>query len=182
MSDWQQTVESRLSQMDLVAEVHADAAAWYSADDRYRYALLRRWSEAAPDVWVMANPSTATATTDDPTIRRVCGYSRRWGAGGVVVVNLFGYRSTDPAMLDDVDDPVGPLCDPVIDAVTAEDWRTILAWGTPGRRLGRPDAIIARLEGPLHCLTQLEDGSPGHPLFKSGELTPTRYLPRGRDR
>jgi Uncharacterized protein conserved in bacteria len=175
MTAWEETVESHLASMPLRTEGTPDAAAWYSPDNRYRYALLRRWSDAAPDVWVMANPSTATASTDDPTIRRVCGYSRRWGAGGVVVVNLFGYRSTDPEMLDTVDDPVGPLCDPVIDAVTSEDWRTILAWGTPGRRMGRPEDVIARLEGPMYCLTRLQDGSPGHPLFKPAALEPAPY-------
>jgi hypothetical protein len=177
MTAWEETVESHLARMALLTERHTDAAAWYSPDRRYRYALVRRWSDAAPDVWIMANPSTATASSDDPTIRRVCGYSRRWGAGGVVVVNLFGYRSTDPAMLDEVDDPVGPLCDPVIDAVTSEGWRTLLAWGTPGCRWGRPEAVITRLEGPLYCLTLLQDGSPGHPLFKPAALEPSPYPP-----
>ena len=175
MGEWSTSVRMRLARWPLRIETDTGGAAWYSADDRYRYALLRRWSAAAPDVWIMANPSTATASTDDPTIARVCAFSRRWGAGGVVVVNLFAYRSADPAVLDRVDEPVGPHCDAVIDAVVGVGARTVLAWGTPGRRGGRPAAVLDRLEEPLWCLTHLQDGTPGHPLYKPATLRPVRY-------
>jgi hypothetical protein len=175
MTDWVDRLHARLDSWPFEAEVAADGVAWYSLDRRYRYALLRRWSEAPPDVWVMANPSTATAQSDDPTIARVVDYSDRWGAGGVVVVNLFAYRSTDPSVLDVVDDPVGPYCDRVIDAVIPIGGRTLLAWGTPGRRMNRPNVVTARLNGALYCLTQLQGGTSGHPLFKPAALEPSPY-------
>ncbi len=49
----------------------------------YRYALERRWSETAPAVFVMLNPSTADAFADDPTIRRCLAFARREGCGGL---------------------------------------------------------------------------------------------------
>ena len=58
-------------------------------------------------LFVMLNPSTADAETDDPTLRRCIGYSRAWGYGGLAVVNLFGLRTTDPRELRRHADPVG---------------------------------------------------------------------------
>ncbi|MDB5297796.1 MAG: hypothetical protein JWO31_3779 [Phycisphaerales bacterium] len=73
------------------------AAAVLSPCERYRYVLHRWWDESKPAVcWLMLNPSTADAATDDPTIRKCCGFARAWGAGGIAVVNLFALRATDP--------------------------------------------------------------------------------------
>ena len=67
---------------------------------RYRYQLWRRWGTGHLCVWVMLNPSTADATTDDATIRKCMGFAKRWGFAGIEVVNLYALRSTDPrAML-----------------------------------------------------------------------------------
>src|SRR5262249_62207047 len=73
-------------------------AAGFSRCGRYRYWLTRTWDAARPAVcWLMLNPSTADAARDDPTIRRCIGLARRWGHGGIVVVNLFAWRAPDPA-------------------------------------------------------------------------------------
>ncbi|MES2137565.1 MAG: DUF1643 domain-containing protein [Pseudomonadota bacterium] len=46
--------------------------------------------------FVMLNPSTADAVQDDPTIRRCIGFAKAWGKGGIVVINLFAFRATNP--------------------------------------------------------------------------------------
>ena len=63
---------------------------------RYRYRLERHGLSGAGAVaWIMVNPSTADATTDDATIRKVVGFSERMGAGWLIVGNKFAYRATD---------------------------------------------------------------------------------------
>jgi hypothetical protein len=78
---------------------------------QYRYRLWRLWDALAPVmVWVLLNPSTADADTDDPTVRKCVGFARAHRYGGVVLVNLFAWRATDPKQLRIVNDPVGPKC------------------------------------------------------------------------
>ena len=71
-----------------------------SQDERHRYSLTRRCGNG-PRVccWIMLNPSTADATTDDPTIRRCVRFTQAWGYNALTVVNLYAWRATDPADL-----------------------------------------------------------------------------------
>lgn len=90
-------------------EKYTDSGAMFSECRQYRYALWRRWQHG--DDWMAfigLNPSTADETQDDPTIRRVVGYAKREGYGGVVMLNMYAWRSTDPAGLMGCLDPVGP--------------------------------------------------------------------------
>src|SRR4051812_17109287 len=104
-----------------------------SDDGLYRYRLWRIWEELAPVmVWVMLNPSTADADVDDPSIRKCVGFAKANGCGGIIVVNLFAWRATDPKELRAVADPVGPENDAHIRwAVKAPLLATVVAgWGT----------------------------------------------------
>src|SRR5437868_5145783 len=76
---------------------------------RYRYVLTRQGGTGERSAaFILLNPSTADATTDDPTIRRCIGFSRLWGCGRIAVLNLFAFRATQPGDLKRVADPVGP--------------------------------------------------------------------------
>jgi len=94
-------------------EVFGDVKKWavLSRCGKYRFMLGRAWDEpdSAQDtdtgfgkwkrplcVWLMLNPSTADHSQDDPTIRKCVGFSQRLGCGGLIVVNLFAWRATDP--------------------------------------------------------------------------------------
>jgi len=99
-------------------------------DGPFRYLLNRQWSAGTADcLWIMLNPSKADALDDDPTLDRCIAFSKRWGANGLTVVNLFALRSTDPARLMSAPDPVGPWCDLWIERAIKNATTVIVAWG-----------------------------------------------------
>ena len=56
----------------------------FSPDRVYRYTLLHSWrglldTEDRIACWIALNPSTADENQLDPTLRRIRGYSMRWG-------------------------------------------------------------------------------------------------------
>lgn len=148
--------------------------ALFSPCGRYRYRL---WRDLAGDdvppsrvvAFVLLNPSTATAERDDPTIRRCVAFARRRRAGRVVVVNLFAWRSTDPAALAAARDPVGPDNDAAIVDAARGAALVVVGWGRHGALHRRADAVAALLADAgvrARCLAINADGSPGHPLYQ----------------
>lgn len=148
-----------------------DAGATFSDDRTYRYRLWRIWSEIEPAVaFCMLNPSTADETKEDPTIRRCIGFAKSWGYGGVVIVNLFALRSTDPKALYSHPDPVGPDNDGHISSVRETVPEMIAAWGAHGKFMGRGGAVFRTV--PMKTLAWTSDGQPRHPLYLKGNLKP----------
>ena len=141
----------------------------------YRYWLERRWDERLDYVnFVMLNPSTADAEIDDPTIRKCIGFAKRWGYGGLHVVNLFALRSTDPDALYSHADPIGPDNEAFIDAGRLSAPKTIVAWGKHGKIHGRAEKLLPKL-GPVFALMLNADGSPRHPLYVPYDTTPVPF-------
>jgi hypothetical protein len=141
----------------------------------YRYRLWRQWDRTQPRVaFVMLNPSTADAVTDDPTIRRCIRLAQSWGYGSVEVVNLFAYRATQPAVLRRVADPIGPKNDRYL-LQTRRRARTIIAaWGNHGLLGGRGRVVLRLLgnEAGWHCLGMTKHGQPRHPLYVRRDAVP----------
>ncbi len=135
---------------------------------RYRYLLWRRAVGPWPfQAFAMLNPSTADASSDDPTIRRCTGFTPQ-GHSGPLVWNLFALRATDPADLRTGPDPVGPLNDAAIDLALSLSARTIAAWGAQGSYLRRDNEVLRRCAvagATLHTLKLTAAGMPGHPLY-----------------
>lgn len=145
------------------------SAAVLSDCGTYRYRLTRLWDpHARPACFVMLNPSTADAKRDDPTIRRCVGFARAWGCGGIVVVNLFALRATDPAALHAATDPIGPANEGYIRGAMVEGWPVVAAWGAhvPARGRANHTRVGADRAGiPLKCLGVTKEGFPRHPLY-----------------
>jgi len=139
----------------------------------YRYRLERHGLSGIGGVaWIMVNPSTADATADDATIRKVIGFTERLGGGWAVVGNKFAYRATDVRELRTAPDPRGRENDAHLEAIMRSTPVVIAAWGPLTklpvhlRRRWRTVATIAdRVGVKLMCLGTAKDGQPRHPLM-----------------
>lgn len=153
--------------------VFGDASAEFSADLVYRYRLSRVWDARLPLLgWLMLNPSTADAFRLDPTVTRCVRFAERDGFGGIVVTNLFAFRSTDPRALYSHPEPVGELNDRFIVDAASECATTVVAWGVHGVLHGRDRAVLGRLCAAgtdVRCLRLTKAGCPGHPLYVRGD-------------
>lgn len=145
-------------------------AAEISSCGQYRYRLERDGPGEGATAVIMVNPSTADATADDATIRKLRGFGQRHQWGKIIVGNLFAYRATDVRKLADVADPVGPDNDAHLMRIFAEANRVIVAWGPVAKvprvwrfRAGKVARLANRpllmIGPPAMC------GSPRHPLM-----------------
>lgn len=162
-----------------MSDLLTSRSATISECGKYRYWLERQWSTVPPLAFVMLNPSTADAEIDDPTIRRCMAFAKRERAGGIVVVNLFGLRATDPSELERVEDPFGRANIEALGAVLVSQWKVVCAWGAhreaivPGHVLRkRAKDCAAR----LWCLGKTKDGHPRHPLYLPSNQPLEAYL------
>jgi hypothetical protein len=151
----------------------------FSGDDVYRYRLTRTWGHSGTHaVWIMLNPSTADAAQDDPTIRRCTRFTKDWGLDGLVVVNLFALRATDPRELAKHPAPVGEANDQFISDAAKTATVVVAAWGAHPAAAAR--AIAVNGAGfPLRCLGVTKSGQPRHPLYVPGSEQLSDYAPPG---
>lgn len=144
-------------------------AAILSHDRMYRYTLTRTWDSEKPfGVFIGLNPSTADESRLDPTLRRVIRFMEREGCGGMIVLNLFAFRATDPRAMLMAKDPVGEDNDhwftQVIDYSASGP--ILCGWGANGRHLERSTAIQRFLpKDRTRCLGLCLNGEPKHPLY-----------------
>jgi hypothetical protein len=89
--------------LTLTAERPLKGSARFSRNRTRRRELRRWWSEdsIAWAAWLMINPSNAGELREDPTSLRVTHFTRAWGFGGWIAVNLYPFISSDPARVWD---------------------------------------------------------------------------------
>ena len=138
----------------------------------YRYWLERQCEGEGATAIVMVNPSTADATQDDATIRKLRGFGDRNRWGRIIIGNLFAYRATDVRELGGQANPIGPDNDYWLGRMAGVADRVIFAWGPVtkqprqyrGWRWGKVAGIFNGLDSfsigaPAQC------GHPRHPLM-----------------
>ncbi len=174
-----------------------DAWATFSEDKLHRYELGRSWEYMLDRTLLVIglNPSTATATEDDATIRKEIGFAKRWNCSRLVKVNAFSRRSTDPRMLyqrrgvrragwesiTDLENDTAIARERLL--VRATGGITLVAWGAniskidPKRQAALCELLTAEM-GDLMCLGSNQDGTPVHPLYQPYERERTRWMPR----
>jgi hypothetical protein len=163
-----------------VSDLFNTSSAEFSKCGTYRFELRRIWDNRRPPlVFVMLNPSTADAHTDDPTVARCRGRAWDGGYGGLVVVNIFALRSTDPIALRTADDPIGPDNDHWIMHCARGAGRVVCAWGAHGNNDGRGEAVRKMLTDAgirLHALGFTMKGEPRHPLYVRSDEPLVRWI------
>lgn len=135
---------------------------------RYRWSFERRWGDGPLLCWIGLNPSTGDKMhRPRPTLHKVMDLAGRHGMHGVVVVNLFAYRATDPRDLVAAAkhlDIVGADNDTAIREAVSHSQMTLAAWGARGDLLGR-GAQVAAMVPDMVCLGVTRRGEPRHPLY-----------------
>jgi hypothetical protein len=149
---------------------------------KYRYTLTRKWGEGdCLMACILVNPSTADHTNNDATTIRCMGFAERHGYDGLIMANLFAFRSRDPAMLKRNHavgvDIRGPDNRKHLLDVVAKSSRILVGWGTGGGYLNADIDFMRwmREDGhDVHCLKITQDGYPAHPLYlrKDSQLIP----------
>lgn len=124
-------------------------------------------------VFLGLNPSTADGETDDNSVRRMVGFALGFGGTRLDLGNLFAFRSTDPAGLSTVLDPVGPDNDShLFELCTQMNATVIAAWGAhPFARVRAKEVtrLLHQWDVQPFCLGTNRDGSPKHPLYVPGK-------------
>jgi hypothetical protein len=150
-------------------------------DSEYRYVLYRsldgeEWDLEHEDrctvLFILLNPSKASADTTDPTIDKLMKYARAWGYERLAVVNLFAYRETESKKLRSLAkrrDLVGPENDHYISGESRMAHRVVCGWGNEGDICKRGAQVRELLESycvDLYCFNQNQNGTPCHPLYQ----------------
>ena len=169
-----------------VADSSASEAS-LSSDGCYRWWLRRRLGTGEGCLlFVGLNPSRADGQRDDPTLRRLIGFTRQWGYRELLVLNLFARISPSPAALLRVKDPIGGKNDATLNR-WLNHWSHTPAidlwcgWGVNGARWDRDQAVLGQIQPLLPERRRSAPDSP-HPLMlgrtASGQPRHPLYAPR----
>ncbi len=163
-------------------KIEGEKGAIFGPGRVHRYWLWRVWEPGKRClVFIGLNPSTADETKNDPTVERMERRARSMGYGGLIVVNIFAFRATDPKDMIASADPIGQFNDEAITrAVYDYAGLTVAGWGAHGVRSERGRAVKQllldhHLDYNLAHLGLTKSGQPKHPLYISYETAPVAW-------
>lgn len=168
---------------EAVFKTHLEGSLIDGVRRRYRYLLVRDWRgdpDAPTQVMVLMNPSKADANRDDPTTTFCMNVAERDGFGRMLTLNLYAVVGTDPKILTEAKDPIGPHNDDYITRTLAKRRpgdRIVCAWGHAGADDGRRVDVCKMLRGhDLFCFGTVKGGWPRFPraLSKDVAVVPWR--------
>jgi hypothetical protein len=143
----------------------------FSDCGRWRWWLWREWDEKLPVIVLIGmNPSTADADKNDPTVAKEVNYATSWGFGGMLKLNAFAFKATNPK-------DMWAAKARGVDIIGAENTaahmigymryfraeRAVACWGR--LKSDRGWLLAEQLKLKLDCLRKNSDGSPAHPLY-----------------
>ena len=154
------------------------SSAQFSTCKNYRWRLTRHINYSKKElIFIGLNPSLATKDHNDPTLKRLVGFSECWGYGSLVVINLFARISKSPKDLSFCEDPVGKKNDFVlnkwINYWSKNDFCELwIGWGINGKLMNRNEKILQRIKKSSkvpYVIGLTKYGHPKHPLYISNQ-------------
>ena len=139
-----------------------------SNDKKERFSLSRIWDSKKPKVlYIMLNPSYADDELDDPTIKRLIFFSKKFKFGGFYVTNLFTQITPYPKELN-MDNHLKKKNLKIISELIKKSNSIVYAWGN---LVNEPRELLSIVKNPL-CFKKNLNGTPRHPLYlpSSSEL------------
>jgi hypothetical protein len=156
-----------------------------------RISLERIWNHEAPEkmrricVFVLMNPSKADAMVNDPTASRCIAFARYWGYDGMRIVNLVSYRATNPKDMHVwfKQQNLLTLNEHLTWAVNGcnlkDVAKVVLAYGKiPAFMRDHAYNVVMAISKTKNTydIRLNNDGTPAHPLYLPGHLTPNLHF------
>lgn len=180
-----------MNQLSMVEEIIRRTA---DIRGNLRLTLSRVWGNGSRVCWVMLNPSTADHKKDDPTIKRCIHFTKLWGYGGFVVVNLYPFRSSSPAECKKwanwepskdwgVRDDIYYHNQPIVVEHAKKSDLVVAAWGNNAWDLDYVDHLTDEIQSneepwpDIYCLGTTNSGSPKHPMARGKHRVPDDQQP-----
>jgi|TARA_B100002052_G_C15883273_1_gene600389 hypothetical protein len=132
-----------------------------SIDKKERYSLKREWDKSKNKIlYIMLNPSLADDNNDDPTIRRLINFSKKFNYGGFLVGNIYSTISPNPKEVDKSDGISDRNLVELLKLINQVE-EIVYAWGNNAYE---PEFLKDLVSNPK-CFGKNLNGSPKHPLY-----------------
>ena len=133
----------------------------FSIDKKERYSLKREWDNSKNKIlYIMLNPSFADDKDDDPTIRRLINFTKKFNSGGFLVGNIFTTITPNPKELDKSKGMSDKNFEELIKLINKVD-QIVYAWGSS---IEEPQLLKKLVLNPK-CFGKNFNGTPKHPLY-----------------
>lgn len=173
--------------------VEIERTAMFGKDRRFRYVLGRVFlpKAGAPlRLCVWLNPSSADEKEDDASVRVGMGFARRWGDGGLLVVNVGDLVETYSKNLPPLHEKrLGPghwgyLANAIGGQYGVIHPDVLCGWGDEGEGPIADETVALLRSRNLRpvALALTKRGNPSHPLRKRSDLVPFAFQTPGEQR
>ena len=133
----------------------------FSIDKKDRYSLKREWDNSKGLLlYLMLNPSFADEKKDDPTIRRLISFTKKFNYGGFLVGNIFTTITPNPKEIDRSKGISDKNFKELFKLINKVD-QIVYAWGNT---LEEPQLLKELVLSPK-CFGKNLNGTPKHPLY-----------------
>ena len=137
----------------------------FSIDKKERYSLKREWDKSKNKIlYIMLNPSLADDKNDDPTIRRLISFTKKYNYGGFLVGNIFTTITPNPKEIDKSKGISDKNFEKLLKLINKAD-QIVYAWGD---NIEEPQLLKELVLNPK-CFGKNLNGSPKHPLYLPSE-------------